>query len=171
MINKSFTLVEVLIAMFLLTVGTVGAIHAIVRVIEATEVSSSQLIASYLAQEGIEIVRNIRDTNWLEARTASNPWDEGLTNCSGGCIADYKHSYGPNQLDPTLPAYNNQFLNIDTDGFYSYSTGPPTIFQRKITITPDGSDILKVSVTVYWTERGKSYSVTAQEDLYYWLKR
>lgn len=169
--NKSFTLIEVLIAVFLLTVGAVGAVHAITRVVAVIEISSSQLMASYLAQEGIELVRNIRDTNWLEARTPTNSWDEGLTGCSGGCIADYKHSYGPNQLDPALPGYNNQFLNIEAEGFYSYSTGASTRFQRRITIVKPTADILRVTVWVGWTEKGRSYSVTAQEDLYHWLKR
>jgi len=158
--NKSFTLIEVFIAMFLLTVGTVGAIYAIVRVIEVTEVSSSQLIASYLAQEGIEIVRNIRDGNWLEGSV----WDTGLTGCEptgAGCQADYTNTQ-------SLVSFTGDPLNID-GGFYSYLTGTPTIFQRKITIEEAPGDILEVTVWVGWTERGKSYSVTAQANLYKWL--
>ena len=73
--NKSFTLIEVIVAIFLITVGTVGAFTLMQRTIAFTAVSSSQLVASYLAQEGIEIIRNIRDTNYLEVSV----WDDGLS--------------------------------------------------------------------------------------------
>jgi len=75
MINKSFTLIEVVVAIFLVTVGTVGAFSLIQRTIAFTAISSSRLVAANLAQEGIEIVRNTRDTNWL----SGNPWDQGLS--------------------------------------------------------------------------------------------
>ncbi|MBA7596520.1 hypothetical protein ES703_03494 [subsurface metagenome] len=78
MINKSFTLIEIVVAIFLITVGTVGAFSLIQRTIAFTVISSSRLVAANLAQEGIEIIRNTRDTNWL----SGNPWDQGLS--SGG---------------------------------------------------------------------------------------
>ena len=75
MLNKnSFTLIETLVAISLLTVGTVGAFTLIQKTIAFTSVVSSQLQASYLSQEGIEIVRNIRDTNYLKGEN----WNEGL---------------------------------------------------------------------------------------------
>ena len=75
MINKSFTLIEIVVAIFIVTMGTVGAFSLIQRTIAFTVISSSRLVAANLAQEGIEIVRNTRDTNWL----SGNPWDEGLS--------------------------------------------------------------------------------------------
>jgi len=74
MINKSFTLIEVVVAVFLLTVGTVGSFSLIQRTIALTTVSASRLQAAYLAQEGIEIIRNDRDTNYLEGAD----WDNGI---------------------------------------------------------------------------------------------
>ena len=37
--------------------------------------SEGRLVAVNLAREGIEVIRNLRDTNWL----AGNPWDNGIT--------------------------------------------------------------------------------------------
>jgi hypothetical protein len=37
--------------------------------------NQSKLIAYYLGQEGIENIRNIRDTNWLNDRA----WDQGIS--------------------------------------------------------------------------------------------
>lgn len=72
--TKGFTLIETVVAIFLLTVGTAGAFSLIQKTIAFTSISSSQLTAAYLAQEGIETIRNIRDTNYLE----KNTWDDGI---------------------------------------------------------------------------------------------
>ena len=72
--KKAFTLIEVLIAIFLITVGIAGAFDLIQRTVAFSAISSSRLEAVYLAQEGIEIIRNTRDSNWL----AENPWDSGI---------------------------------------------------------------------------------------------
>jgi len=162
-----FTLLEVLVAIFVITVGLMGVMTVLQMTMFLTSISSSRLTAAYLAQEGIEIVRNVRDTNWLEARTVANDWDEGLIDCSAGCIVDYTYS---SQIDPILPAYTGQFLNIDIDGngFYSYSPGNPTKFQRKIIIRRTDPDRLDVAVQVTWSEKGKSYNFSAQENLYNW---
>ena len=170
-----FTLLETLIAIFVITVGLIGGMSAIVQTLRLSSYSSSKLTAAYLAQEGIEIVRNIRDTNWLEAETASNYWDEGLFACSIGCIVDYKHSYGLSFIDPVLPSFfpgnpnTDKFLNIDSDGFYSYAAGAPTKFKRLVIIhAATESQKLEVAVRVTWSAWGKFYSFSVQENLYDW---
>ena len=154
-LKKGFTLLEVIVAIFLITVGIGGAYALISQTISSTTISSQKLIASYLVQEGIEIVRNIRDTNRLEGAS----WDDGLS--SGDWEADYKTQ---NLIQP----YVGNFLNIDSDGFYSYSSGSPTIFKRKINISPEDSYILKVIVQVEWSERERTHQIKAQENLYNW---
>ena len=160
---KSFTLIEVLAAIFLITVGIAAALIVINQTTIFTQVTSSRLVASYLAQEGIEIVKNIRDTNFLKIHKgiiAEEHWIDGLTGCEGGCEADY---------DDSGLVSADRYLKIN-GGFYNYDSGIETAFKRKITITPDGSDILKVLVEVSWTERGRAHQVTAQENLYLWLQ-
>ena len=71
---KGFTLIEVIVAIFLVTVGIGGVYALIQRTTAFTPVVSARFTAAYLAQGGIEMVRNIRDTNWL----SGNPWDSGL---------------------------------------------------------------------------------------------
>jgi len=176
--KSGFTLMEAIVAIFVITTGIVGVLSLVTQTISSATISKDKLIAAYLAQEGIEIVRNIRDTNWLEAETYVNSWDEGLTgNCLGdvdncetssGCIVDYNHSYGPSMEDPNLPVYTGQYLNIDAAGFYSYSGGTQSKFQRKIVTESGGTDILRICTLVQWQEKGKPYSVPAQENLYNW---
>lgn len=168
--RKGFTLIELIIVVFVLAIGILGVYSVYSQIISYTTISLSRFTASYLAQEGIEIVRNIRDTNWLKGSS----WDSGLVfgggfnGCSGSyfCEADYD--------DPALTSYPNTTsphnLKI-ADGFYKYSiSGSETKFKRKITITLVG-DILEVSVLVQWQEKGKTYDITTQENLYNWYKQ
>lgn len=164
-----FTLLEVIIAVFLITVGITGAFFVINKTISLMAVHPSKLVAAYLAQEGMEIVRNIRDTNWVEA--AIGGWDEDLP--EGSWEADYR-------TQALIVAYGAHFLKIDGNGFYHYNffNGPEeTKFQRRITISdkvdltdpPDGiSDKMTVKVEIFWTEKGKSESVAVEENLYDW---
>jgi Tfp pilus assembly protein PilV len=172
-VQRGFTLMEAIVAIFVIITGIVGVMTLITFTITSAQISKDKLIAAYLAQEGIEIVRNIRDTNWLEQYTNPNPWDEGLSvaECSGtcdeainGCRVDYTYSEQP---DPSLPAYTGQYLNIDGNGYYSYLAGTQTKFKRKIVITP-GVDILEVCSRVEWEEKGRIHQVTVKEILYNW---
>jgi len=168
--KRAFTLLEVMTAVFVATVGLIGVFIVIQNLSTYTSSSKDRLVASYLAQEGMEIIRNIRDTNWLEPPT--NYWDEGLnyprdcTCCYSGCEVDYT---APTVLDPAL-SYSNQYLKIDSNGFYSYSPGTDTKFKRKITITAPATlecpldNCLLVKVSVTWLG-GK---VEALENLYNW---
>ncbi|MBU0476702.1 prepilin-type N-terminal cleavage/methylation domain-containing protein [Patescibacteria group bacterium] len=154
--NRSFTIIEVMVAIFIITTGMLGAFSLIQQTVFFTVTGSSRLAAAYLAQEGIEIVRNIRDTNWL----GGFAWDDGLD--VGTHEADYN--------DLALSPYNNNYLKIG-NGFYNYDSGSLTKFKRKITITPDPISMpskLEVSVLVEWQERGSSHQVTVKENLYNW---
>ena len=152
--NKSFTLIESVVAIFMLTVGTVGAFSLIQKTLAFTSINSSRLAAAYLGQEGIELVRNIRDANYL----AKIAWDNGLNSCAGGCEIDYN--------DPVLVPYSGRLLKID-GGFYNYDSGTDTFFKREITITPQAG-ALNISVEVNWTERARTHHVIVQTELYDW---
>ena len=63
--QKGFTLTEVMIGMMILTVAIVSATQLLIGIMNSNKAIIHNLQAYYLAQEGIEAVRNIRDTNWL----------------------------------------------------------------------------------------------------------
>jgi hypothetical protein len=174
-VKNSFTLLEVILAITILTLAVGGSFVLIQQTVGSVSQVQSRLIASYLLQEGIEIIKNIRDSNWLKG----NDFDYGLEKNSIG--EGYEVDYNDLDLTPcTLPCdYDNNlhFLGIDGNGFYGYdySLGNETIFKRKITISDkvdlDGdekADKLKVTVEVFWKERGKNYSISSQEFLYNW---
>lgn len=164
--QKSFTLLEVILAITVLTIATGGSFILISQIIASSSIAQSRLTAAYLTQEGIELVKNIRDNNWLQG----NDWDEGL----GGETEDTYYEADSNRynLIPCVfscATVDLRFLKISD--FYNYDFGDPTIFKRKITISKevDKPFRLKVSVEVFWTDKGETYpSIVAQEYLYNW---
>ncbi|MBI2624791.1 MAG: hypothetical protein HYW70_00425 [Candidatus Nealsonbacteria bacterium] len=160
MLNKSFTLIEVITAIFLISVGILGVFGLTQRTFATISFSLDKLTASYLAQEGIEIARNIRDGNWLEQRTSPLlPWDDGMP--QGAFEADY-------QAQSLTQAYNGAFLNIQNGGFYGYGAGNQSKFKRKITLQKPDSSTINVLTEVFWQDRGKSHTVLTEENLYNW---
>ena len=77
--QRGFTLIEVLAALFVLTMGMVGVTALLTRTASFTAGVNSSLTASFLSQQGLEIARNTRDTNFLKIRKGlSVQWDDGL---------------------------------------------------------------------------------------------
>ena len=98
--KNSFTLLEVMVAISILTLAVGGSFTLIQQALVSTSLAKSKLTAAYLAQEGMEIVRNIRDNNWLNS---SPSWKTGLT--AGEYEADYD--------DLSLSSYADRYLYID----------------------------------------------------------
>lgn len=177
--EKAFTFVELIITIFVFTVGILGVYKIVQYPITDIRRYNSRLAAVYLGQEGIEVVKNMRDGNLVQISTGSSiPWDQGL---SGGVIGSgglcYESAY--NDVNFTLKSCSaaedcNGFSNLllGASGFYSYSGGSLTKFKREIKIEDvlDGQDIYKkVSVIVCWQDNGKNYKAVVMDYLYnYW---
>jgi len=163
--EKGFTLLEMLISIMVITIGVLGIYSAVLKYTKATQVARENLTAAYLGQEGIEIIKNIRDSNWVSDAT----WNTGLTACGSGCEIDYEKK-GGNGVTDGLTAWSSpgNFLYIDaTTGLYKYehtSSDIKTPWTRKITIDAGTADILKITVLIAWS----SNSMTIKEDIYNW---
>ena len=156
--ENGFTLPEVMIAVFIILVGIIGISAIFPKIISLAGLSSLEFTASYLSQEGIELIRNIRDENLLNFQN----WDDGLDE------GDYGVQYNGNSL---LFGSGEVFLKIGSDGFYNYTSGDDTLFKRKITIKKeDNNNTILVTSLVKFDFKGKSYNFSAEEYLYQWLK-
>jgi prepilin-type N-terminal cleavage/methylation domain-containing protein len=178
--QKGFTIIEIIIAIFILSVSIIGVYSAFSAMKVLTSGSTDKLMASYLAQEGVEIVINIRDQNWINMSIIPNVnWDDGLaenTDCTHGCEVDYQTT--GTALNPLRPwTSDGNYLRIDSSGFYGYSTinSTPTKFKRKITITTLNDHVLKVISEVFWDVKPNilnplrtQESVKIEEVLYNW---
>jgi type II secretory pathway pseudopilin PulG len=161
--EKAFTIIELIISIFILSVAVVGIFSAFSTMVILTSDAADKLTATYLAQEGLEIVRNVRDTNWLKTDTCSaDPtctdtysWVDGLgvndQSCLNGCKADFTTGTAINGAHSMTPWTSSpaDYLKINANGFYGYSSCDPsdprystnsnfcqTKFKRKIIITP-----------------------------------
>lgn len=162
--SSGFTIVELMIAITLMATG-IMAIYALVpQGIKTSVVNTDKYLATQLAREGIEVVRNIRDTNWLEQmESPTAAWDEGLTGCAAGCEVDYTT---PAVKDPVLTAYGaGRYIKVDGNGLYNYTAGTDTRFKRKIEIIPISGN-LQVKSVVSWS--ADYNDVLLEEILYDW---
>jgi len=153
--SSGFTLIEVLVATAVIALGVIASYMVVQEIFAQTFVASSRLTAAYLAKEGIEIVRNIRDTNWL---SLAPDWN------NNGLSAGY---YQAAYADYALTAYADSYLKLGTD-FYNYSTGNNTPFKRRIRIERPTADSIKITVDVMWSQRGIVQTLTVQGYLYDW---
>ena len=164
--NRGFTIVELIITIAILSFGIIGAYGAFSSIAVLNYNASMKFTAAYLAQEGLEITKNIRDNSFLDAQA----WSQNLVNCSLGCQADYKTKTASEAVENQLKAYDdNVFLNFNGDGFYSYDNGTATKFKRKITITEESADNLKVVILIMWDYNGQPYSFETTGYLYNWF--
>lgn len=179
--EKGFTMIELTCAIFILFFAVFGVYNAFSTVVVLTSGASDRFTAVYLSQEGMEIIRNMRDNNWLKMEEEPGAvWTAGLLNCQNGCEADYKTGTPSGQNLLVWPSEGNYLYLDENNGFYDYNTNnTKTKFKRKITITPiaipGGDYVLKVSSLVIWEEKANiinpdaaSRSIETEETLYDW---
>jgi len=168
-LQKGFTLIESLVAISILVVAVTGAYGAATAGIASGIFSKDQTIAIYLAQEGIEQIRNMRDNNGL----TSQPWmtniaASGNDACNFGkvCTVDAFN----NSINRCSGAGQCPVLQEDpVNGFYGYTAGwTNTIYDREITLTQINSHEVAINVNVKWSKGGNTQNFTVRENIFDW---
>ena len=154
---------EIIIAMGVIISVLTSALVLITLTVNSTKALRSKIIAISLSQEGLEIVRNIRDNNWLAGKRTSLNWWDGLGDNS--FPMDYLAQYNISNL----LSYSITPLRIN-NGFYQYDSGSNTLFYRKITIERINDNQLRIISEVTWSERGRNQIISAETRLYNWLE-
>ncbi len=168
--QRGFTMIELLITIAILSFGVLAVYELFYPIITYTHAVNLKFTASNLAQEGLEVVRNIRDNNFLAIAGGSDiRWSDGLLACQTGCQLDYKTSTSTEGQTNALTAYDpSAFLKINSDGMYGYDSGSSTPFKREVVINQISTDILKVTANVYWNYSGTNYTFSVDQYLYDW---
>lgn len=186
--GSGFTLLETIVALSIILAAVIGPVTLITRGILSFGFSKNKLIALNLAQEGLELVREVRENNII-CDTLNGPasWDWFRDPSGGGPINNGDFEMDVTQTitidcaassitTPRVPLFTNSKLYLDpVSGIYSYSGAPNTVFTRKITVgkppaegsipANDQRDIVSV---VSWTERNIDRNVTLRERMYNW---
>ncbi len=149
-----FTMIETIIAFAVMTAAIIGPVALVAFSFSRVQSSQNKLIATNLGQEGIELVRAIRENNVI-CDILSNPppvfWND---NPAGGpklgagsnnyftvdatqatTLACAAASFPtPTPTATTISACSARLLNLNANGMYTYGPGAPTSFRRCITI-------------------------------------
>lgn len=150
-------LIEVLVAISVLTVGFLGIVTLLSRALSLNRVVSDSYTATYLAAEGIEVTKNIVDAQFMGSKRG---WNSAVS--PGNFEAEYDSL--------TLSTYAGRRLLLDPQTkVYSYKNGVLTPFTRKITVAFVGSGQQEIIVNseVDWPTRGGGESSVNLEDHFY----
>ncbi len=147
---------EILVVLFIVSMSLLGILSLLIQNIQVQSVNKNKLIASSLSQEGIELIRQVRDDNWQNGR----PFNSYLTD--GSYRIDFQNGLMSNPSDFRL------YLK---DGFYVHeSTASSTIFSRQIFVDRLSSlgEPLRVRSIVSWIDRDRPSRYELQTLLYDW---
>ena len=170
-----FTLVETLVAISIFTISILAIMSVLGKGMSDTNYAKKQMTATYLAQEGIEYIRNMRDTFVLSNTNSANGWNDFLnkiSSCSLGIVCGFNSTVS--YIDP-----GSIFLCTDMslcklyleNGNYSInSTGTDSGFIRTISLVAISNDEIKINSTVSWQQGSGNYNVSFSENLYNWIE-
>jgi len=182
-LQSGFTLIETLVAISVFSLSVVIMMSVLADGITDTNYTQDKIVAGYLAQEGIEYMRNLRDTLMLyDVNSASAGWEAMKSKMIGaschqtsGCYFDDDLVYSSltesiKNLDMTACSGNCPILSYSAStgkyGYYGATIG----FRRKINFQLINANEMKISSTVYWTQGSGTYNVTFSENLYNWIE-
>jgi Tfp pilus assembly protein PilV len=164
--SRGFTLIETFVAITILVTAIAGPLTLASKGLQSALLARDQLIASFLAQEGVEIVREHRDNNALASPRPAD-WLEGLSACTSPstCTIDAT----TDTISACTGTCNALRLNA-ASGFYSYALSDSvTPFTRTVTIIPDANGHeAKVRSTVSWRTSIFMRQITLEATLFNW---
>ncbi len=185
--QRGFTLLEVLVAVTILIFAITATFTSAQSGLQSSQESKNQIITFYLAQEAVEYIRNMRDTNsiarisvpttnWLKdiAENGNSSTDDP---CYPGtyCTVDVVKSelkQCPGGLNGCPYLKQNKSQGSSAYLMYGYDDGigtwATTDFKRVVQIEKIGATEAKIIVTVYWSRGSFSTSFTVRENIFDW---
>lgn len=163
--SRGFTLVETLVAISILMVAVASPLTITQKGLASAIYAKDQIIASYLAQDAIEYLRNISDNN--VASGASSDWLLGIANnCASSCKIDTRG--GSNPISP-CSGETCRLLYDDSNHIYSYQSGTNSEFTRSVTVTEGpGTNEALIKVKISWSSKNKPRSLDFYTRIYNW---
>lgn len=183
--NAGFTLIEVLIAVVIFSTSLSGLLLMVGTGIGNVNVSKNRIIGSYLAQEGIEIMRYKRDyltsTNpsggWAAFSTMMNNICSPIAPCGVSALRPLAIPIDCGQNNPTNCRVVQNTQGSPANGAYTMFGDPgasnwaPTIFTRKIYLESplnNSADSYIIHSLVSWSQGTGEYVTSMSETIYNW---
>lgn len=167
--EHGFTLIETFVAVALLMIALVGPLTLAQQAIIGGAVSAEQVTAFYLAQDAVEYIKNVRDSNVAN----NDPWLQGIDtsgclDASDPCRIDTSSSQPLSSAAQTCNTAEQCRLQYDvsTNRYGHNAAWNDSSFRREIAVTTLTAAEVLITVTVFW-EAGKfSGSFTAQQTIF-----
>jgi prepilin-type N-terminal cleavage/methylation domain-containing protein len=168
--NKGFTIIESLVAISILVMAVVGAMTSVQTGLSSYIFSKEQIIAFYLAQEGMEQIKNIRDENNLDGEH----WLAGIAQVpTDPCFFGEACTVSPVEETTAIrcpsPGSCPAIRQDPDNGFYGYDvTWPETVFRREIQLESVNANEIAATVTIYWSKGIVNRQFRARENILNW---
>lgn len=165
--GAGFTLIELLVSFVILTTGISVSINLISQSLKSSSYLRNQTIASYLAVEGIETIKNKRDENMLK----NVEWImeiKNACNSAKGCYVDTISDPVNIFIDKCTAAACPPLRYNASRNIYSYFFADPvTIFTRTIRLS-GGGDEREITSEVIWRDRFGNHNYTLKTSIFNW---
>ena len=178
--TRGFTILETIVAVLILSISITAIVVVAGGGAQKTIHIKDRLIAAYLAQEGVELVRNVRDGFFLQYQDVDGTeerWGDfrlALDPCfEGGCAVSYSAEAALDGVIPVLvtPDVGEHFVFNEVSGMYEYGGDNETMFVRRVRLLEtdgDGSPI-RVEVSVDYKEGSETRTYMTSEVLFNWF--
>ncbi|HSX24897.1 MAG TPA: prepilin-type N-terminal cleavage/methylation domain-containing protein [Candidatus Andersenbacteria bacterium] len=177
--DKGFTLIEVLIGLFIAVIASISVAQVIANTNKVVTAGRQTFIATNLAHEGLELTRQLRDDTWFQDNNRAN-WMSNSSRklCPGN--ESYTYTIDPenfNQGDSNSSLYLHKVsVNGETyeEWTHTNSLGDTNSGYSRV-MTVDCSQesanpaFVTITATVSWMGQSATKEVSIQELLYNWL--
>lgn len=185
--SRGFSLIETLVAVAILMISITGPLTITFKALTASLNANANSTATFLAQEEMEIIKNIRDNNLA----TNGNWMDGLFECKNDECGALAYDIVPSNYNGNI--YNSGFIylikcnsyqdckliNRGTGYVYTKDRPSSTIFSpftRKFQLNPISSEIgcsgnlklcseVQAVVTVSWKDGSVTNSVELRSEL------
>lgn len=176
--NKKETgqiLIESLIAITIGVVALVSYLTYLSETIASNRIMNERSVATYIAIEGIEVIKGMLDANYVEGRS----WNNNLGSGTANFEVQYNDTNSPSaSLGSGAGTFSQRPLRFNSNnGLYSYISGSDTQYYRTVRLRWDESgapgssnDSVKVESIVQWEERrtGQNREVIIESFFFDW---
>ena len=160
--ERGFTLVETLVAIMIFSAGVMAVMVVLSSGITSVDNMKKKMTAEYLAQEGVEFTRNMRDSEVITSINAGSGATQGW-----GQFVSALQTCGGNQTSGSfdISCLNGTQNTLDpNDVIYGNTTS------RTISYTVYSGNEVKITSTVGWTQQSGPHTVSFSEILYNWAQ-
>lgn len=185
--QSGFSLLETLVAISILTLAITGTLSVVATNVTTASNAKDRITASYLAQDALEYVRNMRDTGAIQRGKGEqgacgnqhppdwcSDWLGELADCLGDDIGDACAIDTTKDFDNAVLSDGSQMLFFDNDvdaGFYTYESSGniETPFSREVLVNEIESDQEAViTVRMRWQPQLIPHEIIISEHIFNW---